>query len=81
MGVYNMLAAFLFETPRLPATSTEWGIILTLAIVCSGFGFTLQPLAQSRTTSERAGLFCALGPAADYPHFLFLIPAAIQIGA
>ena len=63
MGAYSMIAAFLFETPRLPATSSEWGIILTLAIVCSGFGFTLQPLAQSRTTSERAGLFCALSPA------------------
>jgi drug/metabolite transporter (DMT)-like permease len=63
MGLYNIVAAFLFESPKIPATFSEWGIILTLAIVCSGFGFTLQPLAQSRTTSERAGLFCALSPA------------------
>jgi drug/metabolite transporter (DMT)-like permease len=63
MGIYNMIAAFLFETPKTPSTFSEWGIILTLAILCSGFGFTLQPLAQSRTTSERAGLFCALSPA------------------
>lgn len=62
IGAYSMIAAFLFETPRIPETSSEWGIILTLAIVCSGFGFTLQPLAQSHTTSERAGLFCALSP-------------------
>ena len=63
IGLYSILAAFLFETPKMPATFSEWGIIFTLAIVCSGFGFTLQPLAQSRTTSERAGLFCALSPA------------------
>lgn len=63
MGAYSMIAAILFETPTIPATLNEWGIILTLAIVCSGFGFTLQPLAQSYTTSERAGLFCALSPA------------------
>ncbi len=62
MGLYSILAAFLFETPRLPATASSWGIILALAIICSGFGFTLQALAQRFTTAERAGLFCALGP-------------------
>lgn len=62
MGIYSMIGAFLFETPRMPATTLEWQIILALAIICSCFGFTLQPLAQSKTTSERAGLFCALSP-------------------
>lgn len=37
--------------------------VLALAIVCTGFGFTLQPVAQSHTSAERAGLFCALSPA------------------
>jgi len=63
MGVYSIIAAYLFETPNIPTTFYEWGIIFILAIVCSGFGFTLQPLTQSRTTSERTGLFCALSPA------------------
>lgn len=40
----------------------EWGVILVLAIVCTGFGFTLQPVAQRHTTPERAGMFCALNP-------------------
>lgn len=31
-------------------------------MVCSGFGFTLQPVAQAGTTAERAGMFCALNP-------------------
>lgn len=37
--------------------------LVSLAIVCTGFGFTLQPVAQSHTSAERAGLFCALSPA------------------
>lgn len=63
LGFFSLLAAFIFEVPRLPAGGQEWGIILTLAIVCTGFGFTLQPVAQRYTTAERAGLFCALNPA------------------
>lgn len=63
MGLFGLIASLIFESPRLPATSTEWGCILMLAVVCSGFGFTLQPVAQSHTSSERAGLFCALSPA------------------
>ena len=64
MGFFALIAAFLLETPRLPSGSTEWGCILMLAFVCSGFGFTLQPVAQKYTTSERAGMFCALSPVA-----------------
>lgn len=63
MGLYSLLGALIFETPKLPVTILDWQMIVTLAIVCTGFGFTLQPLAQSRTTSERAALFCALSPA------------------
>lgn len=62
MGAYSMATAFLFETPRPASSPSSWAIILILAIICSGFGFTLQPLAQSRTSAERAGLFCALSP-------------------
>lgn len=36
--------------------------VLALALVCSGFGFTLQPVAQSGTTADHAALFCALNP-------------------
>ena len=38
--------------------------MLYLAIICSGFGFTLQPVAQQGTTAERAGALCALSPVA-----------------
>jgi len=62
MGVFTVIATFIFETPRMPNSSTEWGIILMLALVCSCFGFTLQPVAQKYVPSTRASQFCALNP-------------------
>ena len=62
IGALSMAASLLCETPRLPSGMLEWTGILMLAVVCTGFGFTLQPVAQSGTTAERAGLFCALNP-------------------
>lgn len=64
IGLFALIAACLLESPRLPANPTEWGLILALAFICSGFGFTLQPVAQSHTTAERASMFCALSPVA-----------------
>ncbi len=73
MGVFSTLSAFAFETPRFPQSVFEMQIIIALAIVCSVFGFTLQPLAQSKTSAERAGMFCALSPAsAVVLSFIFL---------
>ena len=62
IGILSMTASLLFETPRLPGGTMEWTGIIMLAIVCTGFGFTLQPVAQSGTTAERAGMLCALNP-------------------
>lgn len=62
MGILSLIAAFIFETPALPATGIEWTCMLYLAIICSVFGFTLQPYAQSGTTAERASVLCALNP-------------------
>lgn len=62
IGVLSLAASCILETPRLPQRGTEWASVLVLAVVCSGFGFTLQPVAQAGTTAERAGMFCALNP-------------------
>ena len=62
LGLYALIGSLSFESPRLPQTGSEWGIVLMLAIVCTGFGYTLQPVAQSHTSAQRAGLFCALSP-------------------
>lgn len=55
-------AAFnlVLETPTVPQTPVEWGAVLGLALVCSGFGFVMQPVAQSHTTAEHAGLLFSL---------------------
>lgn len=63
LGLIALGVSCLLEQPRIPETTVEWGSIVILAMVCTGFGFTLQPVAQSYTTAERAGLFCALSPA------------------
>lgn len=62
IAALSLAAAFLTETPRLPLGAVEWTGIILLAVVCTGFGFTLQPVAQSGTSAERAGMFCALNP-------------------
>jgi len=62
MGVFAVIGTFIFETPRMPETSTEWGAIAFLVLVCSCFGFTLQPLAQKYVDINRAGQFSAINP-------------------
>lgn len=62
MGALSAVASFIFETPHLPAEPMAWLAIILLALVCSCFGFTLQPVAQKYTSAETAGLYCAFGP-------------------
>ena len=63
MGILSLLASCFCETFHWPLGNSQWFYILMLVIVCTGFGFTLQPVAQSHVSSERAGLFCAISPA------------------
>lgn len=63
MGALSLLFTCLLERPQLPQTGEHWLILAILTIVCTGFGFTLQPVAQSRVTAQRAGVFCAISPA------------------
>ena len=58
LGVLALIASFLFETPHLPGSGTEWLVVLALALVCSGFGFTLQPVAQSGAVLCAQSLRC-----------------------
>lgn len=62
IGALAGSATFLLEAPHLPQTGSVWAAVAYLAVVCSCFGFTLQPLAQSHVSAEKAGLFCALNP-------------------
>lgn len=62
MGLFSTILTFAIETPRLPANSLEWSMILMLALICSCFGFTFQPLAQKYLSAETAGVFTAINP-------------------
>lgn len=62
IGLFSLIGSFIAEDPVMPSSSTEWGAILWLAIVCSGVGFTLQPFGQKYTSADRAGLFTAFNP-------------------
>ncbi len=62
MGLFSGIAAFALETPSLPQSQTEWWIILVLALVCTCFGFTLQPMVQKYVPVEEVAQFCALNP-------------------
>ncbi|MGO4696862.1 DMT family transporter [Paenibacillus sp. 2TAB26] len=61
-GAYGLFFSFLFETPKLPHTSEGWVAVLVLSIVCSAFGYVVQPLAQKYTTPIRTGLIFSLEP-------------------
>ena len=63
IGTLAMVASLLTEQPALPQSGSQWLMLAMLIFVCTGFGFTLQPVAQSRVSAERAGLFCAINPA------------------
>ncbi len=62
ISIFAFIGAAFFEEVRLPASSSEWGAILALALICSGVGFTLQPLGQKYITPERAGLLAVFNP-------------------
>lgn len=62
MAVLSLITTLIFETPKLPSQPAHWLYFAYLILVCTGFAFTLQPLAQSRLSSEVAGLLCALNP-------------------
>lgn len=62
IGLFAISMAFIFEKPQLPQTTTSWGCLLALTLICSVVGFTIQPVAQRYVPTERAGLFCGLNP-------------------
>lgn len=52
----------LFETPSLPETSVQWGAVICLGLICSAYGFIVQPIAQKYAAPERIGLIFSLEP-------------------
>ncbi|WNB91535.1 DMT family transporter [Bacillus sp. NEB1478] len=70
LGIYQLgfaaffatAGTFLFETPVLPKGAIHWIAILGLALICSAYGFVMQPIVQKYTTPESAGFLFSLEP-------------------
>ncbi len=61
-SVLGFIFAFIFETPVFPSDAVHWAAVIALALVCSAFGFIVQPLAQCHTTADHAALLFACEP-------------------
>lgn len=65
LGVASFFGAIFMlclEKPLLPQTAGQWGAILGLGLICSAYGFVIQPIAQRYTSSEKIGLIFSLEP-------------------
>ncbi|MCH4569844.1 DMT family transporter [Bacillus sp. ES1-5] len=60
--VYASIGIFIFETPTIPEGGMNWFAILGLALICSAYGFVMQPIAQKYTTPESTGFIFSLEP-------------------
>lgn len=60
--LFAFIGNFIFETPVPPNGVIEWFAILGLAIICSAYGFVIQPIAQKYTTPESTGFLFSLEP-------------------
>ncbi|WP_407938569.1 EamA family transporter [Niallia nealsonii] len=60
--LFSAIGIFIFETPVLPQKLIHWFAILGLALICSAYGFVMQPIVQKYTAPENTGFFFSLEP-------------------
>lgn len=61
-GTWNLLLAFIFETPSLPGSAEVWASAIFLSIFCTGLAFIIQPIAMKDTTASHVGVIFSLEP-------------------
>ena len=79
MGIFSLLAALPAGNFCIPASVSQWGMMLMLVLVCSCFGFAFQPLAQKYLPAETAAVFTVVNPLTA--SILGLVAAGEQMGA
>lgn len=62
IGILGFLTSIVGGTVVLPSTPEIYAYIVILAVVCTGFGYTLQPVAQSKLSAETTSVCCAINP-------------------
>lgn len=71
-GIFNLILAFLYESPSLPESGAIWGAVSFLAVFCTGLAFIVQTLAQQYTSASHVGVIFTLEPVfAGVVAFLF----------
>ena len=80
MGCLGMIAAFFVKTPQLPQTGGQWFSLIALAVLCTCFGFAVQPVAQKPITSETTGIICSLNPLTTAVLGWWLLDETLGIG-
>lgn len=63
MGILATVFALFTEKITLPSGPSEWAMFVYLVVICTCFGYTLTPYAQSHISVDRAGIICAVNPA------------------
>ncbi len=61
-GLFGALFTILYESPKLPSTSSGWVAILGLGIICTAFCFIAQAVVQQYTSPTHTGLIFSLEP-------------------
>lgn len=73
VGLYSLVASFVFEIPTLPTTALSWSVVIVLSIFCTAIAFIVQTVAQKYTDSIHTGLIFTLEPVfGAFFAFLFL---------
>ena len=62
MGMCNLLISLGSGSFALPQTGTDWAMILMLALVCSSFGFTFQPVGQKYVDADTSAMLTVVNP-------------------
>lgn len=62
MGVICLILSLGKGDFGLPQNGQQWMMLLMLVLVCSCFGFTLQPVGQKELPAETAAVFTVLNP-------------------
>jgi len=61
-GLFNLILAFVFETPTLPHAPKVWAAAIFLSIFCTGIAFVIQAVAQQHTSATHVGVIFTLEP-------------------
>lgn len=81
VGLYSLVASFVFEIPTLPTTALSWSVVIVLSIFCTAIAFIVQTVVQKYTDSIHTGLIFTLEPVfGAFFAFLFLSEVLTRLG-